>query len=339
MSLHIPTIYLGGTFSCVGQPLSPLNSVDFFAHINSLQPSLGCQFQKLGNLHPIDSSQITTETLQQLLSLLKHEAKHHQHILIIQGTDTASYSSAFFAYICAQLNINLIFLVSMQPLFKQTTPNTINMDSDAYQNLLLTCNYFKQTQKKDNSTLGQVFITDDGQLHQANNLIKTHRNHAPTFTDLNLKHTFSALTKNKTALTQSTVNQYDVPISLTSISIQSLFCLPQTKTNFLIQLNHFISQKPDAIILIGYGSGNVLYSEDIKQALITAHQNNIIIVLTSQVPFGKINDEYEAGSWLNECAVLSSQHLSISAIFAKLLYVCACTPNFHDRLCFWQQLS
>ncbi len=72
---------------------------------------------------------------------------------------------------------------------------------------------------------------------------------------------------------------------------------------------------------MGFGAGNVPYDKRLSELLELAHQSAIMVVCTTQCPFGGVSDEYLAGSWQYQHHVLSAGKLSNEAIFARLFWL------------------
>lgn len=342
-SSEVATIYLGGTFGCAGTPLAPLANATF---LPLLQTLVADSFQvSLVNISPNlstqDSSQATPKQLAQLYMAAQQAlAANHKTLLVIQGTDTLSHSAAFFAYACAAWDMQIVFLASMQPLLvqksAQNTSNSapsladINPSSDAIDNLncaieqLKASQIGKTTQQKNQTTnKHNVWLAVNKRIMPAINTQKTHRTEAQAFSFEQPHH-----------------SQPSPPIALdekklSQLRIFTYFCVPQSADCVAAQLDNLFAQKPEAVILIGYGAGNFPHSEKIQALLQSAQAQETLVVISSQVPFGSVAQSYAAGSWLHGAGVLSTGNLSIASCYAKLCWLCASTLNFTEKQKAW----
>jgi L-asparaginase len=87
------------------------------------------------------------------------------------------------------------------------------------------------------------------------------------------------------------------------------------------QLQALLSKPPCAIILLGFGSGNVPYSPQLAEALQAAYKQGHMVVCASQCPFGGVSSSYAAGSWQYDYHVIAGGRLTLSAIYARLLWL------------------
>ena len=103
--------------------------------------------------------------------------------------------------------------------------------------------------------------------------------------------------------------------------IHALYCLPNDTEVMTSQLQALLSQPPCGIILLGFGAGNVPYSQALAEALELAYKNGHMVICASQSPFGGVSDSYAAGSWQYEYHVIAGGRLTIPAIYARLLWL------------------
>ncbi|WP_240990859.1 hypothetical protein [Psychrobacter sp. TB47] len=87
------------------------------------------------------------------------------------------------------------------------------------------------------------------------------------------------------------------------------------------QLQALLSQPPSGIMLLGFGAGNVPYSDALAAALQLAYERGHMVICASQSPFGGVSDSYAAGSWQYDYHVIAGGRLTIPAIYARLLWL------------------
>ena len=90
-------LYMGGTFGCVGEPLSPLSEAEFLPHLKRILPSN----QKIDCFSAPsikDSSAYSAVDWFLLIQQIQHlQTQNYQHFIVIHGTDTLSYAAATLA--------------------------------------------------------------------------------------------------------------------------------------------------------------------------------------------------------------------------------------------------
>lgn len=97
MMKKIALIYMGGTFGCVGEPLSPMPAEQFLPRLAQVLP-LNLEIECF--VAPVikDSSACTAADWLQLIQYIqKLQQDNFQHFVILHGTDTLSYASAVLA--------------------------------------------------------------------------------------------------------------------------------------------------------------------------------------------------------------------------------------------------
>ncbi len=103
--------------------------------------------------------------------------------------------------------------------------------------------------------------------------------------------------------------------------IHALYCLPNDTEVMSNQLQALLSQPPSGIMLLGFGAGNVPYSDALAAALQLAYERGHMVICASQSPFGGVSDSYAAGSWQYDYHVIAGGRLTIPAIYARLLWL------------------
>lgn len=324
-NIHI--IYCGGTFGCHGEPLAPLSDDIFLPLLKDViakQGSLKGDTYDLSSHNVIDSSQLNTSDLasiyQYIFSLYE---QGERYFLIVHGTDTLSYTAAFLANAFANTdNLSIHITGSMQPLLHANADSidlaAVNPTSDALSNLRFALANINHT---------GVWVNFANHLLPAINTYKMHSQHNDAFTG-NKPH--RAL---KSMSSQRSVEE--LTKTLQNTNILSYFCLPVSIQQMESNIEHLLKQQPDALILIGYGAGNVITSTKLAELLSCAIQQGTLVITTTQVPFGGVTHDYAAGSWLADAGALSGGALSISAIYARLLWLCGNVSERAKRAAFW----
>lgn len=298
-----------------------------------------------------------------------------ERVILITGTDTLSYLANFLAVGFALNDITLTLLASMQPLLTtyphqhpaQASGYTPNPNSDAFNNLNLALNHTLKSHsargvwvacsghvqpaastQKLHSTATQAFLspfcwfeqrkTQDLQKPQKpqNKIKSAPTNHTTGYQNLakqlNLGLSAAAASPqpaSKPAALSNIVN------SIRPAHIACFYALPIQKDELNIQLSALVAQKPDAIILAAFGTGNFPYSEHLAHTLAQAHDNHTLVILSTQVAFGGVQAGYAAGAWLSEQHVLSGGEASLPSIYAQLLWLCSLEQHYPTRRAIW----
>lgn len=324
----IQLIYAGGTFGSYGRPLAPLAANEFLPALQQLLDEHSTAhlptISWLDNPLIKDSSQLTPEDFVHFYCLLlsAYEAGQRQFVLIT-GTDTLSYLGAFLAEAFAGSDICVIVTGSMRPLLDSEELYTYSVDQhgDAWDNLTAALRL---------AAAGEagVQICFGGESWPAQTVQKIHSHDFMAFTG----HTRAAYPASSyvTSMPQARRQHWiedqmqacePIKARAATACVQAIYCLPNTPEILTEQLEALLTKPPCGIILLGFGAGNVPYSEALAKALQEAYAQGHLIVCASQCPFGGVSDSYAAGSWQYEHHVISGARLTVAAIYARLLWL------------------
>lgn len=316
-------IYAGGTFGCHGTPLATLPNEQFLpAFLSTLDnPHLFI----LPNTVIKDSSTLTPADFLHFYTLIKTaHAQGATRFLLITGTDTLSYLAAFLSIGLADFPIKLAITGSMLPFFEpNTSPLTKDPKSDAWNNLTTALDFLENGKKTGTA------VSFSGQLFQADSLQKMHTSNQNAF--FGLPFDGSA---------QELPNPHTLPeFHLNGImpSIYTLYCMPNNADTLAASLKAFAQESANAVIVIGYGAGNLPKSPRLSQAIRTLTTKNTLVIMASACPFGDINQNYAAGAWQYALGMVSGGSLRLPAIYAYALWLCLGLPP-HTRKTAWLKL-
>lgn len=341
----IGIIYAGGTFGSHGEPLHVLSAEIFLPVLSSILQQEFNDFEQiihwqiLDNTLVKDSSQLTPSDFVHFYALiLQHYQQGIRQFVLLTGTDTLSYLSAFLAESLAKSDICLVVTGAMQPLLQPTIADyQLNLDSDASDNLRQSCylatqgnagvwvcfsqqQWHAQTVQKIHSHDLNAFVGNDTNDYPANSFRILDKDKRQDWLDFHLGQ-LSNTVKN-----------------LQQVKIIPLFILPTTTDSLTTLLQSALKQKANAVILLGFGAGNLPYSEALAELLKQAGEQNCLVVIGTQCPFGGVSISYEAGAWLVKCGVLSSGNLALPAIFARLLWLYADDMPIDEKQTRWQAM-
>lgn len=298
-------IYAGGTFGCHGTPLAPL-SADVFLPVLStlLNDRLTNNQHILANDIIKDSSCLTPSDFVEFYRLITTAYQHGvRRFVLITGTDSLSFLAAFLANALMNISdMSLIITGSMKPLLNPSqTPYVIDDDSDAWHNISQAVH--------DSQHQTGVWIRFFEQSLPAENSQKIHSQNADAF--IGGTPSFA-----KTALTTPNINTLQARAK--SAHIDSIYLLPNDPQSLADKL---CQSSAVAVILIGFGAGNVPYSDNTATALDNLHKQGVAVVCSTMCPFGGVSDAYQAGAWQYDHHVWSGGQLSIAGIYGRLLWL------------------
>lgn len=323
-TIHI--IYAGGTFGCHGRPLNTLPKEQFLPNFIKLvadQQSI----TPLDNTVIKDSSTLTPADFMAFYQLIQTAYNQGaRRFLLITGTDTLSFLAAFLSISLSNLPICVVVTGSMLPLFNPDKPVLERLaDSDAWDNLQNAFAFINQHSNKTG-----VFISFYHQIIQGDSSQKIHTSSKNAFvgTPFNdsISHIYPKLT----------------PLSLDSetvfCNIHIFYCIPNAADYLNQCLEHLLDTSPTAIILLGFGAGNIAYHPKLSDTLTALLKQGFLVISSSSCPFGAVSDTYAAGAWQYQLGVLSGKSIPLPTLYALALWTCLSTP-LPKRLNTWHALT
>lgn len=344
----IALIYMGGTFGCTGQPLLPLPAEIFLPRLQQLlqgrYPALQCF---VASKHVRDSSQLTPQDWPDLLHQIQElVGQGFKHILIVHGSDTLAYTAAFLAqFIHAGVTqpVQLVVTGSQYPLLARDGA-AINPQSDALANLSTA---YQQLcgQTQSSQQLSHCWVAFDGQVWPAHSVQKIHTSSTPAFSGSCIASgpadsAASALAASGPAASAPAALLKPAAFrleALLDLNIAVYYALPLPAETGARQLQQIMLSRPHAVIIMAFGAGNLPRHAAVEAVLQQAQQAGILVILSTQVPFGGVNFNYAAGHWLAQFGVLSAGHCSLPAIYARLAWLLCQPLSFQQRQQQWQQ--
>lgn len=314
MSKATHLVYAGGTFGSHGSPLSPLPADIFLPTLRQILtdrlPNMTTQV--LPNALIKDSSALTPVDFVALYGIiLQAYAKGARRFVLITGTDSLSFLAAFLANAFANTSdISLIITGSMQPLLVANNADLIvNDDSDAWINLsdaIIATTTYKGVAVQFYHKLLDALNTQklNSQDHDAfvgQPAILKHISQTPCFNVADALDNLPLLSQNA---------KY--------CQITAIYCLPNNTANLEHQLAH-LSKHTKAVILIGFGAGNVPSSDGLVAQLEHLRTKQIPVISTTMCAFGGTNADYATGAWQYQHGVHPNT-LGIAGIYGQTLW-------------------
>lgn len=309
---------MGGTFGCVGEPLSPMPESQFLPRLQKILPQ-GLSITCFAAPSIKDSSAYTAIDWLKLAQYIQDKQKeHYTHFVIIHGTDTLSYASAVLARFLAQ-SCYVILTGSQYPIFEPTGIN-IRSHTDAQDNL----NYaLEQILNVDKG----VYLAFDQQIFHGRTAIKSHTTQLDAFQGLSLQeivafdHAYQVSSEHiQRILDLNIMNLMMQPIELDQLE-QNLKIILQNPPNFLI--------------LQGFGTGNLFTNSNITNLFKALKAKNCLPILTTQVTFGSIDQRYAISSWVKDAQIITADTLGHADLYAKILQLYLQYDHAEQWYCHW----
>ncbi|HEY4714548.1 MAG TPA: asparaginase domain-containing protein [Aquirhabdus sp.] len=330
-------LYLGGTIGCAGQPLAPLSAEVFLPQLAALIESELVTTLGLSQWHYFsgnikDSSALVPADWGDILELLLNPMYAHiQHWIILHGTDTLAFTAAFLAEALRGTPLKVVVTGSQLPLL-DPIKQTFTSSSDAFNNIKTAYSAFSDATLPQE---GWVRVAFNQQHWTANSVQKIHSTEYAAFTgqqnepNQQIAPKLSSLAPHSSRLKEA----------LQRLNIQIYYASPLPLNVLIAQLEQILMSDADAVILMAYGLGNFPDDLRIHRALLAAEQRGVMVILTTQVPFGGIESRYAAGDWLAACGVLSGGALPLPALFARLAWILVIEKTYTERRQLWLEYN
>ena len=299
----IALIYMGGTFGCIGEPLSPMPAEDFIPQLQRILP-LNLEIECFVAPSIKDSSACTATDWLKLIQLIQSlQLKHYQHFVVIHGTDTLSYASATLARFIGQ-SAHVVLTGSQYPLFNVSGTQTREF-TDAMDNLNLALDAVVTT------PVG-VYLAFHRQLLHAQTALKQHTTELNAFAGQNAQINLATIQHSYI------VHEHDIA-KAAAFNCLSVMLQPLAIEQQIANLKNLQQQAPHALILQGFGTGNLAVNAEFISTLEAIQTQGCAIILTTQVPFGTIDQRYAISEWIQHANIIISDCLGHADLYAKAL--------------------
>lgn len=322
---NVQLIYAGGTFGSYGKPLAALPADTFLPLLlKKVHQNITPNIEVVENTCVKDSSQLSPEDLAHFFNfILSNYAAGYRKFVLITGTDTLSYLGSFLAEAFADSDICIVLTASMRPLFDANDIHNYRIDahSDAWGNLSEALGIAAHGD-------AGVYVTFAGESWPAQTVQKIHSHDLMAFTGhhragypANSYAKPLAPARRQNWIEDTQQKSADILANAKSAIIPTLYCVPNSADWLATQLNSLLDLPPTGIILIGFGAGNIPFSDALAKSMDALYKHGHMLVCTTQCPYGGVSDAYAAGSWQYEHHVLSAGRLTIPAVYARLLWL------------------
>lgn len=299
----IALIYMGGTFGCIGEPLAPMPYDAFQPQLERiLPPQYAVDCFKAPSIK--DSSACTAADwlllVQQIQGL---QLEGYTHFVVIHGTDTMSYASATLARFLGQ-TCHVVITGSQYPLLNTAGDDTREF-TDAIENLYLA---LESVQRLASGTY-QAF---HHQIFHGQTVLKTHTTELDAFSGVSADAPCDTIT-NAMAVDAAMIARAD------ELAIVNLMHQPVRPAHLAQQLENIAQRPPHFLILQGFGTGNIAVNDAILAQFQQLRAQGCLVVLTTQVTFGKIDQRYAISDWVHCAGIATNTTHGHADLYAKLL--------------------
>ena len=299
----IALIYMGGTFGCIGEPLSPMPAEDFIPQLQRILP-LNLAIECFVAPSIKDSSACTATDWLKLIQLIQSlQLKHYQYFVVIHGTDTLSYASATLARFIGQ-SAHVVLTGSQYPLLNVSATQTREF-TDAMDNLNFALDAVVTM------PVG-VYLAFHRQLLHAQTALKQHTTELNAFAGQNAQVNLATLQHSYI------VHEHDIE-KAAAFNCLSLMLQPLAIEQHITNLKNLQQHAPHALILQGFGTGNLAVNAEFIATLQAIQTQGCAIILTTQVPFGTIDQRYAISEWIQHANIIISDCLGHADLYAKAL--------------------
>src|SRR5690606_18713594 len=104
-----------------------------------------------------------------------------------------------------------------------------------------------------------------------------------------------------------------------SFNCLSLMAQPIDIEQQIKNLKNLQQHPPHVLIIQSFGTGNLAVNEEFIATLQDLHAQGCAIILTTQVPFGTIDQRYAINEWIPHANIMMSDCLGHADLYAKAL--------------------
>lgn len=321
----VSVIGCGGTISSrvdysTGAVIPELNSSQIAQNFGNIDELKGIKTKELFKLF---SEDFNTMHWKETAKAIYEELKSGKSVVVAHGTDTMHYTASAIAFSIQQMNAPVIFTGSQR--------SSDRPSSDAKENFLNAL--FSARQDFGEVVIGMHSNVDENKmhLHRAVKARKMHTSRRDAFKSINIQPL--ALVDYKSKNFEKIEKQYPIKEKQKlsklendfSDKVAMLYIFPGIKPEFIEKFSDY-----DAIVFAGTGLGHapVGGSADSKtisiyEKLISLRERGIILAMSSQTIFGRINmNVYSTGRKLLELDVIGNLcDMTPDTMFVKLSWV------------------
>lgn len=323
--MRIALAYTGGTIGSVGQPLDPMPSQQFRDWwtrkvVPSLPEAAAAFWIDFGP--SLDSSQAEPADWVRLARTVLNAAEiGADAVVLLHGTDTLANSAAALGYLTTlldaagtpvgRLGIPVVLTGAQRPLFDDD--GSIRAGTDAFGNVRDAISRLAGLEPG-------VHVVFAGGTFPGPRILKVSTLDDNAFMCPNGPGALASLPAADPAALISQLDDLEPEIGRRAvISIGPSPNPPSTLAAGLAGVLTALGEQLGAILLLGYGTGNIPAPRQVAPQLRAARARGMMIAIGTQVPAGAVAPGvYGSGSWLAEVGALPTGDMTMPAAQAKL---------------------
>lgn len=314
---NILLLYTGGTIGMIKDyKTNALRAFDFNQikkNIPELE-QLNCTIKSVSFDEPIDSSNMSIEYYQQIVTVIEENYQTSDGFVILTGSDTMSYTSSAVSFMLENLQKPVIFTGSQLPIG--------DLRTDAKENLITSIEV-ASTQKNGKPIIQEVGLYFEYKLYRANRTTKINAEQFEAFASMNyppLAESGVHLYFDEYYINKPKTNKKLVVRKNLTTAVVILKLFPGITENIVKSIINTKGLK--GIVLETYGAGNAPTSPWFLKLLEKTIHNNVHIVNVTQCVGGSVVlGHYETSLSLQNIGVISGKDITTEAAIAKMMYL------------------
>ncbi len=314
MSANIALLYTGGTIGMAEDPTSKMLVPLDFEHLNTQIPELdklNVSITVFQMWEPLDSSDVQPKHWLELAQKIAAEYDNYDGFVILHGTDTMAYTASALSFLFQNLSKPIVLTGSQLPIGVLRT--------DGKENLISAIEIAAAT-KEGSPMVPEVCIYFEYKLLRGNRSKKVSTEHFDAFKSPNYPALAEAGVHIQYKEQYISRDHFGTFGSRNQLSerVMGLKLFPGFDANIIRTLND--SNQYDALILQGFGAGNVGTSHALHKELERWTQSGKILAIGSQCVYGSIYlNAYASSANLADMGAVDTHDQTFESSICKMM--------------------
>ncbi|CEA15024.1 MAG TPA: asparaginase [Fermentimonas caenicola] len=313
---NVLLIYTGGTIGMLeNKETGALEPFDF-SHLRSNIPEmkkLNFNVESYQFNPPIDSSDVTIYTWQEMLKVIETHYHLYDGFVILHGTDTMAFTASALSFMCENLTKPVILTGSQLPIGK--------LRSDAKENLITALEIAADKNSEGRPKVPEMSVYMQNLLMRGNRTTKLNADNFSAFTSPNCTYLAESGLDIKYNTNDILKPDYNAPVKYhynlnPDVVILKLF---PGITEAVVKA-HLEIPGLKGVVLETFGTGNSPIYPWFMKLLSDAIERGIVIVNVTQCMYGNVEMyRYENGRQLEKLGVISGHDITTEAAVTKMM--------------------